>query len=142
MRSEQHMLSAMMSQRNQVPNRFSKSASDDQLVGLLGLRHGSSQVSSRNHLGGVGEYEEPWDKSSQISHTLTNQSGRNPVSHSRSRSYEIQGHSLLQIAHPKSYSYDKSDVVNGSGGFYEQPWDKMNPADHSELDIIANSSHM
>ena len=87
---------------------FPKSASDDQLLQAAALNK-----SYKPHpLGGVREYDEPWD---------------NPgVVHSRSRSYDLNYiPPVSMVKHGKSRSFDRqeaSPLVRTSD--YEQPWDK------------------
>nr|CAB3262750.1 uncharacterized protein LOC100182710 [Phallusia mammillata] len=111
-----------------------KSASDDQLMqaALMKAHYHASQP-----LGGVTEYEEPWDTGeSKSAHSKAH------VSHSRSRSYELNSsysYAALQPRHSKSHSFDKPALPEGNyhrHPNYEQPWDQQEVVPHGHLESM------
>lgn len=121
--------------KQQLIKKIPKSVSDDQLV-----HHHQVQLiapPAQSTLGGVVEYEEPWDGGSGGKLLQIGPEQKSHVVHSRSRSYEINVRpSLLVSVHEKSNSLDKSAPVikeAPSSSNYERPWDtqkSLAPEDH------------
>ena len=95
---------------------FPKSASDDQLLQTAAM---NNAVAYRP-LGGVREYDEPWDSGDPRPEMGPN------IVHSRSRSYDLNYiPPMANVKHGKSRSFDKQEISPLTrASDYEQPWDK------------------
>lgn len=104
-----------------------KSASDDQLMHSAVFP--KARYRENQALGGVTEYEEPWDSNgghlNKVSPAMAH------ISHTRSRSYELQpmhnSSGALRFHHGKSHSFDKPAVSHLSRqrpADFEQPWEQ------------------
>ena len=99
-----------------------KSASDDQLLQAAAINNASAY--RINHpLGGVREYDEPWDAGDS---RIKGSALASNIVHSRSRSYDLNyTPSVPYVKHGKSRSFDKQEASPLTRTTdYEQPWDK------------------
>ena len=115
-----------------------KSVSDDQLV----QGTAASNLPGAGSLHGLSEYEAPWDTSRHPSGFT----GGPQVSHSRSRSYELNFKPLsFPVLHGKSQSCDKtkSDQLSHNESNYERPWDQNDvlPQGHCKYFLLKSVRH-
>ena len=109
--------------RDKSCHPFPKSASDDQLS-QAALINNMSAYRAGQPLGGVTEYEEPWDTGD-----ATQNSGSSippGIVHSRSRSYDLNYiPPQAYVRHGKSKSFDRHEASPLTQTTdYEQPWDQ------------------
>ncbi|XP_039270501.1 uncharacterized protein LOC120345147 [Styela clava] len=122
MRNHAQVLVALANQNSH--QMLPKSASDDHLTTV-------SSYQQHRPLNGLGEYEEPWDKP-PISHSASFTNNSNNISHSRSRSYELQGSPLARQrpAYNHMSMRPRMNPMPTDESFYEHPWDNKAPANH------------
>ncbi|CAK8689174.1 unnamed protein product [Clavelina lepadiformis] len=116
--------------KGKYPSAIPKSASDNQL--MQSEMYNPAAYRGSQPLGGVMEYEEPWDTGSNQQAPNSRQQQMPHIAHSRSKSYELSSFtsSNMYTRHGKSHSFDKCDPSRPLD--YEPPWDVHVPQTHLE----------